>query len=108
MDMNFRDKDTDGLSVLMNRSIDPNKSSNRTLHFKICPLCESLNAKEMRDCWCCGWHGEFDQDPDRISSKLEAIQEVAPNLLEFEAIAPRRSWLKKLIQRIKGDIDTYA
>lgn len=92
----------------MNRSIDPNKTSDRALHFKVCPLCESLNAKEMRDCWCCGWHGEFDKDPVLVGSKLEAVHEIAPNLLDFEAYTPRRNWLQKLVQRLRGDIDTYA
>lgn len=92
----------------MNRPANPSRQISCADDYKVCPLCESLNAKQMRECWCCGWRGAFDVDSELVGQRLKAIEETAPHLLEFNVAEKKENWVSRLLRRLAGRFDTYA
>src|SRR5437868_3229483 len=38
---------------------------------KICELCGWLNLESNEECFVCGWHGRFEQDPELVRAAVE-------------------------------------
>ena len=43
----------------------------RETDLKICELCGWLNLASNAECFVCGWHGRFEQDPEVIHAAVE-------------------------------------
>ncbi len=41
---------------------------------KLCGLCGTLNLETNKDCWTCGWHGNFDRDVQTIALAWQRIE----------------------------------
>lgn len=75
-------------------------------NLKICPLCDSLNARRNNTCFVCGWRGEFIHDEHRVHLSLVLLLEQCPELAEGVRLAPpKRSLLTRIAaffaQRVK-------
>lgn len=74
------------------------------LDLKRCPLCGTINSAGNNDCVTCGWHGQFESDPETIEEGLYEMMVRCPELAEalLERPAPRRTrvnfleWLRGL------------
>lgn len=83
--------------------IPPMRQVNRTQllsRLKCCPLCGGLNAKSNRDCFVCGWKGEFDTDEESILTGLHELVLECPAILDIIAREPERK--PSLVTRIKA------
>ena len=52
----------------------PGQGRAETFHeteLKICELCGWLNLETNAECFVCGWHGRFEQEPDMVRAALE-------------------------------------
>lgn len=49
-------------------------------NLKLCPLCDSLNAKSNSCCFVCGWRGSFIHDPKRLQTSLVLLIEQCPEI----------------------------
>lgn len=65
-------------------------------NLKLCPLCDSLNARGNCSCFVCGWEGRFVHDPRKIRTSLVILLEQCPDLAESIRIEPQK---KKLTSR---------
>lgn len=43
----------------------------RECDLKICELCGWLNLDSNLECFVCGWHGRFEQDPEVLRAAIE-------------------------------------
>ena len=43
----------------------------RETDLKICELCGWLNLTSNAECFVCGWHGRFEQDPEVVRAAVE-------------------------------------
>lgn len=62
---------------------------------KRCPLCDSLNSASNGECFACGWHGKFENDPDLVEEALDSLLARCPSLAEAlatEDYDSRRPW----------------
>lgn len=60
-------------------------------NLKICPLCDSLNARKNNACFVCGWHGDFIHDEHRVHLSLVLLLEQCPELSEGVRLAPPKA-----------------
>jgi hypothetical protein len=56
---------------------------------KCCPLCESVNARQNRECFVCGWRGTFEHDAPTIERGLAGLIERCPDLAGILLAPPR-------------------
>lgn len=66
-------------------------------NLKLCPLCDSLNARTNKTCFVCGWKGEFGCDPRKLHTALVLLIERCPELAEYASIAPPRLTFKEKV-----------
>jgi hypothetical protein len=69
-------------------------------NLRLCPLCESLNARSNQVCFVCGWHGTFIHDSRSLHTSLVLLLEQCPELAE-EVSTPVK---KTILQRMAGRI----
>ncbi len=68
---------------------------------KLCPLCDSLNARRNHVCFVCGWQGEFIHDAHRVHLSLVLLLEQCPELSEGVRLSPpRRPILARLWSKL--------
>ena len=64
---------------------------------KLCPLCDSLNARRNAACFVCGWQGTFIHDSHRVHLSLVLLLEQCPELSEGVRLSPpQRSLLARV------------
>ena len=69
---------------------------------KLCPLCDSLNARRNQTCFVCGWQGEFIHDSHRVHLSLVLLLEQCPELSEgVRLAAPKLPLLSRIIAYVK-------
>jgi len=66
---------------------------------KLCPLCDSLNARRNPTCFVCGWQGEFIHDAHRVHLSLVLLLEQCPELSEGVRLAPPK---RPLLSRMRS------
>lgn len=49
---------------------------------KRCPLCDSINSRENRECAVCGWGGKFILDRALVADALAALVDQCPSFNE--------------------------
>jgi hypothetical protein len=68
---------------------------------KVCPICRSLSAADVKTCNTCSWHGVFDTHPASVHRGLDQLMARCPELLvailpepavELSFWARMRSW----------------
>ena len=42
-----------------------------TSELKLCELCGWLNLESNSECFVCGWHGQFEHNPEAIKAAVE-------------------------------------
>lgn len=50
------------------------------MHFKRCPLCESLTIVDSEECHTCSWRGAFDHDPSNVEARFNLLISGCPTL----------------------------
>ena len=81
-------------------------------NLKLCPLCDSLNAKSNNSCFVCGWRGTFQSDPKKLIANLKLLMLQCPELADnvmFDSPVDRLkdrvlSFLARIFMRRKIDI----
>ncbi len=70
---------------------------------KVCPLCDSLNAKHNSECFVCGWSGDFSFDEDRIANALYEVILDCPAIIDLIASPPARRlpFLHRMVSRLR-------
>ena len=67
---------------------------------KVCPLCETLNVAENRECFVCRWQGKFVEDPETVDNRLSEFLEACPSLAGALDPGPKPgSWLARRLGR---------
>ncbi len=64
-------------------------------NLKLCPLCDSLNAKSNQCCFVCGWTGKFINDCKKLRSSLVILLEQCPDLaysVKVKVAKPKPTW----------------
>ncbi len=61
-------------------------------NLKLCPLCDSLNARSNHICFVCGWHGAFITDSRSLHTSLVLLLEQCPELAEGVNLPGRHPW----------------
>jgi hypothetical protein len=83
-------------------------------NLKLCPLCDSLNARDNATCFVCDWHGEFIDDPHRIHLSLVLLVEQCPELASEIALEPKpkttwqRIWALLTFRPRRRQLDLWA
>jgi hypothetical protein len=68
-------------------------------NLKVCPLCDSLNARSNPSCFVCGWQGQFIHDRHQVHLSLVLLMEQCPELNEeLNAKSHRPSLLAQVIR----------
>jgi hypothetical protein len=62
-------------------------------NLKVCPLCDSLNARSNNACFVCGWQGQFIHDRHQVHLSLVLLMEQCPELSDGIRTATRRPTL---------------
>lgn len=74
-------------------------------NLKLCPLCDSLNARKNSTCFVCGWHGDFIHDEHRVHLSLVLLLEQCPELAEGVRLAPPKvSFLNRMWAFLAGRV----
>lgn len=47
---------------------------------KMCPLCDTINSKEVEECFVCGWHGRFKTDRLSVLRGLRSLLSRCPEI----------------------------
>jgi hypothetical protein len=88
--------------TLRKRKLVSRFEQNGSRHFKVCPLCGSLNGKTNEECFACSWHGDFDETEPVVSRAIAELvarcPEVEPWMRE-DPVPWRLRW-----QSIKGAV----
>ena len=67
-------------------------------NLKVCPLCDSLNARNNPSCFVCGWRGEFIHDSHQVHLSLVLLLEQCPELADAAwEQQPRPSLLAQMV-----------
>ncbi len=78
-----------------------------TEHFKVCPVCDALNPRQVEECFVCRWHGEFETNEAHVELALYDLVDSCPSLGDLLVREPpKRSrlvrWLWRLLGRTHG------
>jgi hypothetical protein len=80
---------------------------------KRCPLCDSVNSRQNRECAVCGWSGKFIHDRAQVAQALDDLIEKCPEL-EGELLPfsfPQftlRDKVRRLLARLRRGVDLRA
>ena len=70
---------------------------------KVCPLCNSLNAKQNVECFVCCWSGDFCVDDERIANALYEVILDCPAIIDLITLDPpkRRTLAQRLLSALR-------
>jgi hypothetical protein len=68
---------------------------------KICELCGWLNLASNTECFVCGWHGRFEQDPEVVRAAIELTVR-RYGRLELQHLTDARTYRQVLPPTVKS------
>jgi len=95
--------------ALNHRTSPQNRRRLAVANLKRCPLCGAVNAQQNQDCFACGWHGQFDRDPDTVEEGLNQLIDRCPELANAANFTPKKPTLWQKIRAIfRRKVDYWA
>lgn len=94
-------------------ALQPRFNQNRkqfaAANLKRCPLCGAVNAHQNHECFACGWHGQFDRDPETVEEGLNLLIDRCPELANATTFGKEKpSFWDKIRAFFRRGIDLRA
>ncbi|MBN9504291.1 MAG: hypothetical protein BGO01_03900 [Armatimonadetes bacterium 55-13] len=92
------------------RTNQDNRRRFAAANLKRCPLCGAVNTQQNHQCFACGWHGKFDQDPAIVQEGLNQLMDRCPELTNGASLEePKKPSLwRRILNKFRRKVDIWA